>query len=71
MELGLEPGERGWAYIELWRHATPAMVDGVVSTPQDPVVGRQSEVVELVVGIGQALASLPADRSALVRRQSG
>ena len=34
----------------------PEVVDGVVAAPQDPVVGGQPEVVELVVGIGQALA---------------
>ena len=39
------------------------VVDRVVAAPQDPVVGRAPEVVELVAGVGHPLAAAPADRS--------
>src|SRR5690606_18661250 len=43
--------------------ADPAAVgvDGVVAAPQDPVVGGQAEVVELVGAVAEALPVLPAD----------
>ena len=47
----------------------PEVVDRVVAAPQDPVVGREPEVVELVVRVRQALAARPADRRALLRGQ--
>ena len=40
-----------------------------IAAPQDPVVGGQPEVVELVARVGHALAAAPADRRALRRRQ--
>ena len=40
--------------------AVAAVVDRVVAAPQDAVVGRQAEVVELVVRVGQALAAVPS-----------
>ena len=49
--------------------ADPAtgVVDRVVAAPQDPVVGGQPEVVELVAGVRHPLAARPADRCALLR----
>ena len=49
--------------------AVARVVDRVVAAPQDPVVGRQPEVVELVARVRHALAPRPADRRPLVRRQ--
>ena len=65
-ELGLEPLERLRSSVELGPDAAAAVVDRVVAAPQDPVVGGQPEVVELVVRVRQALAPPPADRLALV-----
>ena len=41
-------------------------VDRVVTAPEDPVVGRQPVVVELVAHVADALAVRPADRRALL-----
>ena len=46
------------------------VVDRVVAAPQDPVVGRLPEVVELVARVGHALAAGPADRVAAGRRSA-
>ena len=70
-ELGLQLLEGRRAPVELRPDPAPEVVDGVVAAPQDPVVGGQPEVVELVVGVGQALAPLPADRRALRPASSG
>ena len=61
--------ERGFPPVELRSDPAAAMVDRVVPAPQDPVVGREPEVVELVVRVGQSLPPLPPDRRALSRRQ--
>ena len=42
-------------------------VHRVVAAAQDPVVGGQAVVVELVAAVADALAALPADRVALRR----
>ena len=53
--------------VELRRDPAAEVVDRVVAAPQDPVVGGEPEVVELVVRVGQALAPRPADRLPLRR----
>src|SRR3990170_2576961 len=45
------------------------VVRRVEAAPQDPVVGRQPEVVEAVRGIGQPFAPGPSDRGALLGRE--
>ena len=57
------------ALLELLRHLAAEVVDGVVATPQDPVVLREPVVVELVGHVGEALSAHPTDRRPLVRRQ--
>ena len=68
-ELRLQLLERGRSPVKLRTDLTAEVVDRVVAAPQDPVVGREAEVVELVVRVRQALATGPADRAALVGRQ--
>ena len=68
-ELRLEPLEGLRPVVELRPDPAAEVVDRVVAAPQDPVVGGEPEVVELVVPVAQALAPLPADRRALVGRQ--
>ena len=68
-ELAREPLERLRPRVVGGGHAVAPVVDGVVAAPQDPVVDRASEVVELVAGVRHALAPRPADRRQLVRRQ--
>ena len=46
----------------------PVVVDRVVATPHDPVVGGDAVVVELVGGVRHALTMTPADRVELTRR---
>ncbi len=60
-ELGGQLVERLRSTVELRGDAAAVVVDGVVAAPQDPVVGREPEIVELVVRVGQALATAPAD----------
>ncbi len=53
--------------LQVGRHLRTPVVDGVVAAPQDPVVGREPVVVELVGDVGQALAVGPADAGQLGR----
>jgi hypothetical protein len=57
------------ALLVLLAHLAAEVVDRVVAAEQDPVVGAQTVVVELVRAVGEALAVLPADRVVLLRRQ--
>ena len=54
--------------VELAFEPAAEVVDGVVAAPQDPVVGRQPVVVELVAAVVDALAVAPADRRQLLGR---
>ena len=55
-------GRRSWLGCD----AVAGVVDGVVAAPQDPVVGGQPEVVELVAGVRHAVPVAPPDRRALL-----
>src|SRR5207237_4598747 len=58
------PGERGEgsrALIVGPADVAAEVVDGVVAAPQDPVVGGQPVVMELVTRVADALPVLPAD----------
>ena len=64
-----QPGERGRVRIARGADAAAVVVDRVEATPQDPVVGGQPVVVELVPGVGEALPVPPSDAGQLGGRQ--
>ena len=66
-QVPLEQRERLRPPVEL-RVVDPVaeVVDGVVAAEQDPAVGRQAVVVELVPAVGDPLPVRPADRPALL-----
>ena len=59
----------GQPLILLGTDPVAEVVDDVVAAPQDPVVGRQPVIVELIAEISQALPALPADGVLLLRRE--
>src|SRR2546429_81970 len=64
-----QPGERGRVRVARGADAAAVVVDRVVAAPQDPVVGGQPVVVELVASVGQALPVPPSAARPLGRRQ--
>ena len=61
--------EGGRALVVGRPQLAPEVVDGVVPAPEDAVVGRHPEVVELVGDIVHALTVAPADRGLLLLGQ--
>ena len=60
-----ELAEGGVVVIERRPDRPAVAVDGVVAAPQDPAVGAQPVVVELVAAVADPLPPAPADRLAL------
>lgn len=52
-------------------HATTIVIQRVMPAPQDPVVGREPVVVELIGAVGHALPGTPADTVQLDQRLDG
>ena len=63
-EVLRELGERRLVVVELRADRPAVAVDRVVAAPQDPAVGGQPVVVELVADVADALPAGPADRGA-------
>ena len=55
--------------VEVGTDRAAVAVDGVIAAEEDPVVGGQPVVVELVAAVADALAVAPADRLALRRAE--
>lgn len=64
-----EPLERRGPDVSSPAEAVAVVPDGIVATEQDPVVGRQTVVVELVPRVGETFATVPGQRRALRRRE--
>ena len=60
-EVRGEPAEGLRAVLMAGIHPAAEVIDGVVSTPQDPVVRGQPVIVELVGAVPDSLACSPAD----------
>ena len=56
--------------VEMRPQAVAEVVDGVVAAPEDAVVARQPVVMELVAGVGGALAVLPTHRRRAAPRKA-
>ena len=68
-EVLRELGERRLVVVELGADRTAVSIDGVVAAPQDPAIGGQPVVVELVAHVADALARRPSrSRRAAGRR---
>ncbi len=68
-EVVREQAVRGVGLLVRRVDAAREVVVRVVAAEEHPIVERPSVVVELVAGVGQSLAALPADRVELRRRQ--
>ena len=64
-----EPAECVVVDLVLRIESAVAVVDRVVAAPEDPAVIGRPVVVELVAGIADSLAGVPADRRPLRRAQ--